>query len=77
MVELDWLRVEPPESDSGLASPGSRAYFLFTRGLIMVSKLVCQDASRTDLKKKKKAEVLGLGFFHALVSDFQQEKEGI
>lgn len=46
-IELNWLRVESPEGDSGLASPGSRAYFLFTRGLIMVSKLVCQDASRT------------------------------
>lgn len=46
-VELDWPGVEPPESDSGLASHGSRAYFLFTRGLIMVSKLVCQDTSRT------------------------------
>lgn len=46
-VELDWPGAEPPESDSGLASHGFRAYFLFTRGLIMVSKLVCQDASRT------------------------------
>lgn len=46
-VELNWLRVESPENDSGLASLGSGAYFLFTRGLIMVSKLVCQDASRT------------------------------
>lgn len=46
-VELNWLRAESPENDSGLASLGSRAYFLFTRGLIMVSKLVCQDASKT------------------------------
>lgn len=46
-VELNWLRVESPESDSGLASLGSGAHFLFTRELIMVSKLVCQDASRT------------------------------
>lgn len=62
MVELDWLRVESPESDSGLASPGSRAYFLFTRGLIMVSKLVCQDSSRTDLKKRK-SRGAGFGIF--------------
>lgn len=45
-VELNWLRVESPESDLGLASLGSRAHFLFTSELIMVSKLVCQDASR-------------------------------
>lgn len=43
----------------------------------MVSKLVHQDASGTGEKKKKKAEVLGLGFFHALVSDVQQEEEGM
>lgn len=42
----------------------------------MVSKLVHQDASGTG-EKKKKAEVLGLGFFHALVSDVQQEEEGM
>lgn len=31
----------------------------------MVSKLVCQDASRTGWVKQ--AEVLSVGFFHALV----------
>ena len=43
----------------------------------MVSKLVHQDAGRTGEKKQKNknAEVLGLGFFHALVSDVQQEEE--
>ena len=41
----------------------------------MVSKLVHQDAGRTGEKKKKNTEVLGLGFFHALVSDGQQEEE--
>ena len=41
----------------------------------MVSKLVHQDANGAG--EKKKAEVLGLGFFHALVSDVQQEEEGM
>ena len=40
----------------------------------MVSKLVHQDAGRTG-EKKKNTEVLGLGFFHALVSDGQQERK--
>lgn len=72
-VALGWPRVESPETDSGLASHGSRAHFLFTRG---TNPGFPVGLPGHQLGWFAKAEVPSLGFFHALVI-FQQEHKGI
>lgn len=52
-VALSWPRVESPETDSGLASHGSRAHFLFTRGTEPGFPVGLQDASWAGAREQR------------------------